>query len=69
MDKIGFFTVAIALVAALGLVLSLPVMWLWNYCLVPAINGINEITWLQAWGLFLLSNLLFKGGYYDRKNS
>jgi hypothetical protein len=43
-----------------GAVLSYPVMLLWNGCLAPAINGINQITWLQAWGLMVLSSLLIK---------
>lgn len=43
----------------IGFLLSWPVMMLWNYCLVPAV-GVKSITWLQAWGLFVLSNLLFK---------
>lgn len=53
---IGLIGVAILL----SLVLSLPVMWLWNSCLVPAVTVANEIGWLQAWGLSLLTSLLFK---------
>lgn len=51
---------ALSLVIILGLILSLPVMWLWNGCLVGAITGVNEITWLQAWGILVLFGLLFK---------
>ena len=40
--------------------LSLPVFLLWNGCLVDAIDGVNEVTWLQAWGLSILSAFLFK---------
>ena len=50
----------IALIAVLGLLFSLPVMWLWNAALVPAIPGIKTIGWLQAWGILILSGLLFK---------
>ena len=39
--------------------LSWPIMVLWNDCLVPAIQGVNEISWLQAWGLSVLSTLMF----------
>jgi hypothetical protein len=46
--------------AIVGLVFSFPVMLLWNGCLVPAITGINEISWLQAWGLMVLVNIFFK---------
>ena len=40
--------------------LSWPIMWLWNGCLVPAVQGVNEISWLQGWGLSVLSTLMFK---------
>lgn len=56
----GLIIFAIAFGVLVGLVFSLPVMWLWNGCLVPAITGVNEITWLQAWGLMVLINLFFK---------
>ena len=39
--------------------LSWPVMMLWNGCLVDAVTGVNEITWMQAWGLNFLCGLLF----------
>jgi len=50
---------AILLVVTLSFLLSWPVMVLWNECLVPAIQGINEVTWLQAWGLSVLAGFLF----------
>lgn len=52
--------VVLVLVVIVGLVLSFPVMLLWNGCLVGAITGVNEITWLQAWGILVLFGLLFK---------
>ena len=50
---------ALAILVALSFLFSWPVMALWNGCLVDAVSGINEITWLQAWGLSVLCNLLF----------
>jgi len=50
----------IAFVVFLGLLLSLPVMLLWNGCLVGAIAGVSEISWLQAWGIMILCAFLFK---------
>jgi hypothetical protein len=47
-------------IVVVGLILSLPVMLLWNYCLVPAVPIATEIGWLQAWGILVLSNFLFK---------
>ena len=47
-------------IVIIGLIFSFPVMLLWNGCLVPAITGVNEISWLQAWGLMVLVNIFFK---------
>ena len=44
----------------LGAVVAVPLLFLWNGCLVGAIDGVNNITYLQAWGLLLISNALFK---------
>ena len=60
MKALGILIGAITLIVAIGLIVSLPVMLLWNYCLVGAIAGINEITWLQAWGILVLFGLQFK---------
>lgn len=51
---------SITFLVLLSLLFSLPVFYLWNGCLVGAINGVNEVTWLQAWGLNILSGFLFK---------
>ena len=50
----------IATLLFLSFVLSWPVMMLWNGCLVGAIDGVREVTWLQAWGIQFLFALLFK---------
>jgi hypothetical protein len=64
MDKvvsvIGVVIAGLMLFVLLGLLFSLPVMWLWNGCLVPAVSGVHEIGWLQAWGLSILCSFLFK---------
>jgi len=57
---IGAIVVGIATMLFLSFVLSWPVMMLWNGCLVGAIDGVKEVTWLQAWGLQFLFILLFK---------
>lgn len=51
---------AIGLIVFVGLLFSLPVMWLWNAALVPAIPGIKTIGWFQAWGILILCGFLFK---------
>jgi hypothetical protein len=50
----------IAGVLALSFLWSWPVYMLWNGCLVDAVTGVREVTWLQAWGLTVLCSFLFK---------
>jgi hypothetical protein len=52
--------VAIAMAVFMSFVLSWPLYMLWNGCLVGAVRGVNEVTWLQAWGLSILFGLMFK---------
>ena len=64
MEKILIYTTALCIGAAViavgGLILSLPVWWLWNNCLVGALDGVHEIGILQAWGITFLLGILFK---------
>jgi positive regulator of sigma E activity len=55
----------IALAAALAFVFGLFVMWLWNW-LMPAIFGLGQISYWQAWGLLILSHILFKSGFHHK---
>ena len=57
---IGLLGAAVGLIVFFGLLFSLPVMLLWNIALVPAIPGLVQIGWLQAWGILILCGLLFK---------
>jgi hypothetical protein len=65
---IGVAIAGFALIVVLGLLLSLPVMLLWNIALVPAIPGLVEIGWLQAWGILILCNFLFKPTVHNKSN-
>lgn len=58
--KLGMIAGIAGTIALFGLLFSLPVMWLWNGCLVPAVTGVKEIGWLQALGLMILVNLILK---------
>ena len=50
----------IALLVFLSFILSWPVMMLWNGCLIGAVDGVHEVTWLQAWGINILIGIMFK---------
>ena len=54
------FFLIVGIVVVFGLLFSYPVMLLWNGCFVPAVDGVKEIGWLQAWGLMILFGILFK---------
>ena len=56
------FTAVLAGIAGLvfiSFLMSWPVMMLWNLCLVDAVSGVQEIGWLQAWGISTLCGILF----------
>jgi hypothetical protein len=53
---IGLLVVA----SVLSLILAFPTMWLWNWALVPAIDSVNEINFMQALGINILCAILFK---------
>lgn len=58
---VGILIISSLVVAAIGLVMAFPIMWLWNG-IMPAISDAKTITVMQAWGLSVLTGLLFKGG-------
>jgi hypothetical protein len=60
MEKLMILIGVLGALLFVSFLLSWPVYMLWNGCFVDAINGVNEITWLQAWGLSVLFGLLFK---------
>lgn len=53
----------------IGIIIVFPwiTMLLWN-TLMPDIFGLNKITFWQAWGLLLLSFLLFRNVPTGKKN-
>ena len=56
---IGMAFLGIIFAAGMGLLFGFVVMWLWNW-LMPSIFGLGEITFWQAWGLVVLTHILFK---------
>jgi hypothetical protein len=60
MVLVGTVVLGIAGLLLLSFLLSLPVYMLWNGCLVGAVAGVSEVSWLQAWGITILCGFLFK---------
>lgn len=59
--RTGFIIGGVILAAILAFLFGIIVLYLWNW-LMPEIFGLPTISYLQAWGLVLLSHILFKGG-------
>lgn len=57
---VGAVVLGLATLVLISFLLSWPVYMLWNGCLVGAVAGVAEVTWLQAWGLTILCGFLFK---------
>lgn len=49
----------LALIAVIALLMTFPVMWLWNW-LMPDIFGLVEINFWQALGINILSGILIQ---------
>lgn len=62
MDSAVAIFIVLAIVFVAGLVIALPVMLLWNW-LMPDLFGLVEVTYWQAYGLYILCTLLFKSSY------
>ena len=59
-SAVGAFVILVAGALFVAFLLAWPVMELWNQCLVPAVDGVKEIGWMQAWGIQFLFGILFK---------
>jgi hypothetical protein len=60
MKTLGVVLGFLLVVFCLGFLLSWPAAWLWNNCLIPAVDGLHPVKWYQMWGILFLSGLLFK---------
>lgn len=63
---VGVMVLVLVVFTGLAFLLALPCMWLWNY-LMPELFGLQEIGYLQAVAMLLLSRLLF--GSYTNTSS
>jgi len=60
METITKIAAVVGLICIVAVLLGYPVMLLWNWCLVGAIDGVNQIGFFQAIGLNILASILFK---------
>lgn len=61
MEKLTLALLGSGLVLVFAVLFALPTQLLWNWALVPAIDGVNTIGFWQALGINMLATILFKG--------
>ena len=66
-ESVAVILGAISGLIAISFLFSYPLMLLWNNCLVPAVDIIREVGWLQMWGISFLLPLLF-GSKFNTKS-
>lgn len=66
-DVLTATAAVILAIFVIGLLISYPFMLLWNYCLVPAVTVLAEVTWLQAYGILIACGFMFKSSIASTK--
>lgn len=59
-NKVTKIVVLVIISTIFQLFLAWPLMVFWNNALVPAIDGVHEIGWIQAWFIMMFVQVLFK---------
>lgn len=57
-DAIMIFFSFLIILCFVGVIAGLVIMWLWNWLIPDIFNG-PTITWVQGWGIAVLSSMLF----------
>lgn len=63
---IGAIVIAIVILLLVAVLFAIPTLLLWNW-LMPVLFGLKTITLFQAWGVNLLTSILFKSNYKSVK--
>lgn len=64
----GVIIILLVVLIVLAFVYSGILMWVWNM-IIPALFGLPMISFWQALGIYIISNILFKGsGYIKRED-
>lgn len=63
---VGAVVLVVIGIAGLSLLLSLPLMWTWNY-VMPYLFGLKTISFLQSWCLSFVAGTLLKSNVTQTK--
>lgn len=66
--NIGFIALIVSIIVALviGFIYAGILMWLWNI-IIPTIFSLPMISYWQAFGIYIISNILFKSSSFKTK--
>jgi len=56
--QVSTIVLTLLLVSFLSILVAWPIQWLWNNCLVDAVDSVNPISFWQAFGINLLVQIL-----------
>lgn len=68
MEDFQKIIVAIGVLVLATILFAFPTQFLWNTCLIGAIDGIHPISFWQAFGINVLASVLFKPASINTKN-
>ena len=69
MEKLGTVAAVIGILLVIAAIFALPIMWLWNLCLVPAMPTVLvKIGFWQALGIKILIGLLAYNSSSSKKD-
>lgn len=66
LEVIGTIVIAIVILLLVAVLFAIPTLLLWNW-LMPLLFGLKTITLFQAWGVNVLTGILFKSNYKSVK--
>ena len=58
-EFIGVLLTTVMGIIVVALIYCFPIMLMWNAWIVPAITVLMPITWMQAFGIIVVSKMLF----------
>ena len=68
LESVATLLAAVFLIGLFAAFFALPTQLLWNKCLSPAIDGVNQIGFFQALGINMLSSILFKNSTFKKND-
>ena len=68
MEQFQTIMTAIGVLILATILFAFPTQFLWNLCLVDAVDGVNPISFWQAFGINVLASVLFKPASINTNN-